>query len=181
MLFRSRLARGRVEPGTLDAFFRQAEGIMRNGIVKDLQGNDLRVRYSNCVRIAVLHHHPYDRRSTTLMENSDEFVEYCLRTGMHLVLFGHDHKEFWLARFGDSELAGQNFHQTIFFCCPSASEFRSDQGFYLFDLDDRGFNFTFYKWRDENFVPGGLDENSQFLRGAPQRFHFSHSLAFMPS
>jgi hypothetical protein len=171
-----RLARGRVESGTLDAFFRQAEETSQNGIVRDLQGNDLRVRYSNCVRIALLHHHPFDRRSTTLMENSDDFVRYCVNAGMHLVLFGHDHKEFWVPCFSDSELAQDNHHQTIFFCCPSASEFRSEQGFYSFDVDRTGFYFRFYKWSHGNFALGGLDENNRFLPGAPQQFFFNRPL-----
>jgi 3',5'-cyclic AMP phosphodiesterase CpdA len=168
-----RLARGRVEPGTLDSFYRQAEQIERSGTVRGLRGGTMRVRYKNCLRIALLHHHPFDCCSTTLMENSDEFVRYCVRAGMHLVLFGHDHKEFWVPRFGQSVLDPNPYHQTIFFCCPSATEFRSEQGFYSFHVDQQGVNFAFYKWLNGNFVPGGLDENNHFLRGAPQRFHFS--------
>jgi hypothetical protein len=140
--------------------------------VNDFLGNQLVVNYSNCVRIALLHHHPFDRRSTTLMENNEAFVHYCVRAGMHLVLFGHDHKEFWVPRFGRCDLTGNANHQTLFFCCPSASEYRSEQGFYSFDLDRVGFNFTFYKWRDRHFAAGGLDENNRFLPGGPQRFYF---------
>jgi 3',5'-cyclic AMP phosphodiesterase CpdA len=174
-----RLARGRIDEGARDHFFKIARDINQagsSGVVSDFLGNPLNVTYSNCVRIALLHHHPFDRRSTTLMENNEEFVDVCVRAGMHLVLFGHDHKEFWVPKHGRSVITGDNNHQTIFFCCPSASEYRSEQGFYSFDLDCGGFRFTFYKWKDRQFTAGGLDENSRFLPGGPQRFYFNRRL-----
>jgi hypothetical protein len=168
-----------VEQGALDYFYDElASSLSPTGEVEDIRGNDpLKVRYSNCVRIVLLHHHPFDRRSTTLMENSKEFVRFCIKAGMHLVLFGHDHKEFRVARFGKSELTQDDHHQTIFFCCPSASEYRSEQGFYSFDLDQTGFYFTFYKWKDRHFAAGGIDENDRFLGGAGQRYYFNRPLA----
>jgi len=169
-----RLARGRIDQGAMDYCYQLARDISQagaGGVVTNLQGNPMTVRYSNCVRIALLHHHPFDCQSTTLMENNKEFVRFCVRAGMHLVLFGHDHKEFWVPQFGRCDLTGKDNHQTLFFCCPSASEYRSEQGFYSFDLDPPGFNFTFYKWRGRQFVAGGLDENSRFLAGGPQRFY----------
>ncbi|MGV7216184.1 metallophosphoesterase family protein [Bradyrhizobium sp. UFLA05-112] len=171
----NRLARGRVEHGTLDAFMNQARAIEASGVVRSLGGEELHVRYSNCVRVALLHHHPFDRHRTTLMENAAEFKEYCIKAGIHIVLFGHEHKEFRAHDFGASELAPDANHQVIFFCCPSASEYASEQGFYEFAFDGNGFDFTFHKWLNRQFELGGLDEN-RFLRNAPQRYHFSRPL-----
>jgi len=171
-----RLARGRLEHGALDSFMRKARAIQDDGIVRNLGGGaDLRVRYSNCVRVALLHHHPFDRHGTTLMENSTEFKEFCTRAGIHVVLFGHEHKEYRAQDFGASELAPDPNHQTVYFCCPSASEYSSAHGFYEFTFDSIGFDFTFHKWRNMQFEPGGIDENS-FLPGAPQRYPFSRTL-----
>ena len=144
-----------------------------------LDGTKLNVRYENCVRIAVLHHHPLDGSSTTLMENSEQFMKYCVELGMHLVLFGHDHQEFWQPRSDFARLTNHQDHQTLFFCCPSATEYDSENEFYTFELDTTGFLFNCYKWNSQAkaFVASGLNERGGFVRdGLLHRIPFSHPL-----
>jgi hypothetical protein len=61
--FWQKTAGGRLEHGELDALFDAARHISENGVVNSIDGGTLNVRYSNCVRAAVLHHHPLDERS----------------------------------------------------------------------------------------------------------------------
>jgi hypothetical protein len=174
-----KLARGRLEPGDLDTMFHQANDISNRGTVTALDGTTLNVRYSNCVRVAILHHHPLDVDKNTLMENNEDFIEYCFKAGIHLVLFGHDHKEYWLTRYGNAELpVAEPDHCVHFFCCPSASEYSSENGFYTFEFDAYSVEFCFYKWNAtlKDFESGGLDFYSRFRRGAPQRFDFAQQL-----
>lgn len=175
-----RLARGRLEPGEVDTAVVQARRILNNRSVTALDGRStLNVRYSNCVRVALLHHHPLDLHPNTLMENSDEFIDRCFQAGIHLVLFGHDHKEFWLTRYGTADLptADPN-HCVHFFCCPSASEYASENGFYIFEFDQDAIEFCFYKWDPtlRNFEAGGLDYFNRFRSGPPQRFDIGRRL-----
>jgi hypothetical protein len=174
-----RLARGRLEAGDLDTFLHQANEISRGGPVKALDGTDMFVRYSNGVRVAVLHHHPMDRDPLTLMENHEAFVQYCFKAGIDLVLFGHDHKEYSFSKPGNSELPVMGaYHEMHLFCCPSASEYSSENGFYTFEFDRSSILFCFYKWSDEarDFVSGGLDFYDRFRPGPPQRFDLATRL-----
>ncbi|MEY9543102.1 putative phosphodiesterase [Bradyrhizobium diazoefficiens] len=175
-----RLARGRLEVGDLDTFLYQANKIFPNGSVKALDGSDMNVRYSNCVRVAVLHHHPMDGNSLTLMENHEAFVQYCFRAGIDLVLFGHEHKEYSFTKPGVSELPVLGAHHEVhLFCCPSASEYSSENGFYTFEFDEVSIQFCFYKWNDEacDFISGGLDSYDRFKPGPRQRFNLARPLA----
>ncbi len=65
------------------------------------------------------------------------------------------------------------------FCCPSASECDSDNGFYTFDFGQTGFVFRFYKWDHgmEAFAVGRLHENNTFLRDRPAKILFSQPLS----
>lgn len=177
----NRIARGRLSDGDCESFVEKVQELTPSGIVAALDGSELNVNYANCVRIAVLHHHPLDDNSTTLMENSELFMKNCVKLGMHLVLFGHDHREFWHLREGFAQPTNDLGHHTLFFCCPSASEYSSKNGFYTFDLDTTGFLFDFYKWdeRAKAFVVGGLNEENRFVRDELYRFPFSHPLRVM--
>ena len=100
------------------------------------------------------------------MENSSEFISYCLRAGIHLVLFGHDHHEFSHTCSVSAELTNGSNHKMTFFCCPSASEYASQYGFCTFKFDTHGYDFSFYKWNDriKEFEAGGLDQDNRFVR-----------------
>jgi len=65
-----------------------------------------------------------------------------------------------------------------FFCCPSASEYSSENGFYTFEFDESSIQFCFYKWNDElrDFASGGLDFYDRFRPGPPQRFDLGRQL-----
>jgi hypothetical protein len=154
-----KIARGRLSDGDCGTFYEKAEKVQDTGRVAALHGAELNVRYENCVRVAVLHHHPFDNSRTTLMDGSEKFTLQCLNTGMHLVLFGHDHKEFWEKASGASMSMDDQNHVTLFLCCPSASECASKCGFYTFEFDTAGFVFDFYKFDDRTkaFAPASLD------------------------
>lgn len=151
-----RIARGRIENEECRWIVDTALALRENGRVESIDGTPIRIDFDNCVRIAVLHHHPFDEGFTSLMENNAKFVEYCFRGGIDVVLFGHDHKEFYKARFSDQPLdvpsTGSPIHWITFLCCPSASEYSSDNGFYTLDVSDTGYTFQLYKWQQSQFV-----------------------------
>src|SRR6185503_15173722 len=92
-----------------------AEKIKNEGFAPGSSGEHLRVDYNNCVKIAVLHHHPVDflgegvlltdaeesaRRlrleadavdEWTLLENRERFLKACYSAAINMVLFGHQH------------------------------------------------------------------------------------------
>jgi hypothetical protein len=181
------IARGRLEGGVNDRFLRKAREIAEKNKVSAIDGTILDVRYSNCVRVAALHHHPIDDNPNTLMENSKEFIDCCLQTGMHVVLFGHKHLEFWGTCFGKSEITGTRRHKMTLFCCPSASEYSSESGFFLFDFSKTSppltkgrswLDYGFYKLgkNETSFQIGRLDRKNKFKRGKRGRIVFSHPL-----
>jgi 3',5'-cyclic AMP phosphodiesterase CpdA len=148
-------ARGRLEAAACRDLVDFSRKVQSDKTVKTLDGADMRINFDTCIRIAVLHHHPMDNRNTTLMENRNQFIEYCFRAGIDLILFGHDHRQYikYLDGYGPHDvLSVGNPHRVYFFCCPSTSEFSSKNGFYIFDFwwDNKraGFDFSLYEWQE---------------------------------
>lgn len=173
-----RVARGRLEPGDCDRFLKLARDVQNTGRVQGLDGKSMCVRYSNCVRVVALHHHPFDTRSTTLLENSDEFRRCCFEAGVHLALFGHEHEEYYAMQIGASNMCSDTYHKVVYLCCPSASVYNSRHGFYHFHFDTSGFRHTYFRWDDRElaFIVGSLDIDSSFQRGVCTRHDFSKPL-----
>jgi hypothetical protein len=172
------IARGRVEHGEIDFLWRKSKDINDNGTVPAMDGTVLNVRYSNCVRVAVLHHHPKDDNPNTLMENSDDFIEYCFQAGIHLVLFGHGHREFCHTLYGNSRLTKTSPHKMTLFCCPSATEYSSVNGFFIFDFDITRIRYLLYKWSEiaKAFCFGRLDGRDRFKPGFMGEIQFGEPL-----
>jgi 3',5'-cyclic AMP phosphodiesterase CpdA len=148
-----RIARGRLEGRECRWLEDKAKELERTGQVQALDGGTLNIDYGKCVRLAVLHHHPYDGANTTLMENSQLFIRHCFRAGVDLVLFGHDHKEFYWPEYSHDPAAVSSApspHWVQFFCCPSATEYAEKKnGFYVFDFHDTHYTVQLHEWKED--------------------------------
>lgn len=148
---------GRLEAGDCDKMFHLALDAASKGKVESLNGDLIDINYQDCVRIAVLHHHPFDSNHTTLMENSDIFQENCVRSGINIVLFGHDHHAFVGTKFGYSQITNDNNHKVTFLCAPSATEYSSKNGFYTLEFGKNDVKCNMYQWDGiKRFVRGAL-------------------------
>ncbi len=142
-------ARGRIDDSECRELIRLSQDVSRSGTVTGLHGETLHVDFDRAVRVAVLHHHPFDDNPTTLMENSELFLDSCVEAGIDIVLFGHDHRAFF--RF-ITVPAGRMY----LFCCPSTTEYSAQNGFYVFDFyrdgGTVGFNFELHEWNGTAFA-----------------------------
>jgi hypothetical protein len=109
---------------------------------------------------------------------TETFVQYCFKAGIDLVLFRHDHKESAFSTSANSELPALGYHEMHLFCCPSASEYSSENGFYTFEFDASSIQLCFYKWNDGecDFASGGLDFYDRCRPGLPQKFNLARRL-----
>jgi 3',5'-cyclic AMP phosphodiesterase CpdA len=145
---KKRFACGRLENRECRWLEDTVKDLIGSNQVKDLNGQTIPIDFNKCVRIAVLHHHPLDKSSTTLMENSSLFIRYCFKAGIDLVLFGHDHKEFYWPEYTTqpSSLPSVSSSQWLqFFCCPSTTEYSAKNGFYVFDFYTSHFTCELYE------------------------------------
>jgi hypothetical protein len=160
-----RIARGRLEAVECRKLLKLANKIIETREVEGFDGQTIPVDFHKCIRIAVLHHHPLDVRGTTLMENNEMFIGYCFKAGIDLVLFGHDHKKFYLPRYTEEPaevISVGNPHWIHFFCCPSTSEYSAKNGFYIFDFNHDHFTFQLFEWEKGSFVPYAGNKESSF-------------------
>lgn len=189
----SATAHGMIEPEEISKALGEARSIAQNRSVKGLNGQYLAFDPAKTIRIAILHHHPFvtieaekeaqDRIEgffrhpvKTLkrawrshesfiveMDNADDFLQGCLDIGIQLVLFGHQHDQYYrIVRqegrisidtpFGASPAAIHGF------CCPSALEHTEpENGFYVFDfLDEKTVSFDFYSSKRNEKGESGL-------------------------
>jgi len=153
----SRIAQGKVLDAECDWLVSQSHEIARKNMVETYHGRQL-----NCTeatpRVALLHHHPIQVQVSdsklTRLRNGEKFVEACFRAKINLVLFGHEHVEY----FESKHQRGHNVH---FMCCPSTSEYKSDPaGFFVLNLHERGFQVSVYHWQKATGIFGHINEHS---------------------
>jgi predicted phosphodiesterase len=145
-------ARGRIEHAECEWLVDEADRIAEKSQIAGLDGSEMSIQYDKAVRIALIHHYPvranerlHLRDQTTLMEQSELFVEACLDARVDLVLFGHQHQTYRDERV-------KNGHRTYFFCCPSTAEYSAeDAGFYSFSFHEDYFQEALYCWRKPFF------------------------------
>lgn len=124
----------------------------QDGIVKDLDGNDMEFDPQTAIAVAMLHHHPIKdpdpppqglrRRAyqwtigdrAMKLHGGKEFMAACHEAGVHVVLFGHKHD-----RYSDHFQApsGSLMPRTgiHYFCCPSTMKSGEEyNGFYLHEF-----------------------------------------------
>jgi hypothetical protein len=135
-----------------------AKKIVKDRQVDELNGSPLEINPDNCIRIAVLHHHPVadpktadEQEKFKYMENNEYFVENCFKAGIQLVLFGHQHWRYqvkldhapYLKREFDKLPIGPRvssapkspfgeWQDLYFVCAPSTLEYSAKNGFYLY-------------------------------------------------
>jgi 3',5'-cyclic AMP phosphodiesterase CpdA len=168
------IATGRIEEAEIRCLEELAKKVARDQVVNDLYGKPLTFDRNNTIRIAVLHHHPFAtlaaeqdaqqstdwrhpvkavarilrRTDASLMQlkNADSFVHGCLRAGIQVLLFGHQHVPYYRAAGignpDDIPLIDTPFGKRPGvihgFCCASTTEHLArESGFYVFDFFDR--------------------------------------------
>jgi hypothetical protein len=89
------------------------------------------------------------------MVNHETFVRFCFKTGINLVLFGHEHIQYGLEKSpppGTPDTPIGPPSVVRFLCCPSAFEYSQDNnGFFLIDFDRDGIEVTLYEWDSFGF------------------------------
>jgi hypothetical protein len=159
-----RIARGRIETAECRWLVDCTTRLRNDGNVPGLDGGQMIIDFERCIRIAVLHHHPFDANRMTMMENNEEFIEYCFKARIDLVLFGHDHRKYFDARW---DMVDGEKRWIYFYCCPSASEYTSQNGFYTFDFGTQDCTFRSFDWSNGSFVE--RESESHTWAYAPRR------------
>ena len=147
-----------------------AKQVAEKKIVDRLVGDPITFDPSRTVRIALLHHHPVvtyhretlvrrkglfargidlvreyrDNREASLvqMKGGDEFLAGCLRMGIQLVCFGHQHYPYRRLVAADKRTTiatpfGNRVAALRAFCCPTALQYDAKgNGFYIYDIVD---------------------------------------------
>ncbi|MGH9871196.1 MAG: metallophosphoesterase family protein [Pyrinomonadaceae bacterium] len=154
-----RIARGRIENAECRWLASQIETITKSGRLDSLDGGSVAIDYENAVRIAVLHHHPimkYPRKvfdRWTQMENAPAFVNACFDAGMDLVLFGHEHQDYWTHEQRLARTTPGKPHGIYFICCPSTAEFsETNNGFFYIDFNTDHFVVRACTWNGKSFI-----------------------------
>jgi DNA repair exonuclease SbcCD nuclease subunit len=158
-----RIARGQVTKSECQWLDREASRLVQEKKVKGLDGEWIDFDPDNCIRLAVLHHHPVvdaDKAQTfryklTYMENYEVFVDHCLRAGMNLVLFGHQHLQYNLKHSPSDSITKTPFgrpNEVYFLCCPSTLEYSEKRnGFYVMNFDSKRIDVELYEWNQTAF------------------------------
>jgi hypothetical protein len=150
-----RIARGEVSRAECDWLLEHSQKIAADEAV----GGEP-IDLGNCVRIAVLHHHPVlpsrDSPSDRLkeMENGEAFRRACVEAGMNMVLFGHQHFAYQVQ--GVLGQAGQTpfgpAAPVYFLCCASTTEYSTrEPGFYVYDVNADGCDVYQFRWEGDGF------------------------------
>lgn len=154
-----RIARGRIENAECRWFTTQAQTIKKSGRVDSLDGRSLSIDYENTVRIAVLHHHPIMKTPRerfdkwTEMENSAAFVDACFEAEIDIVLFGHEHQDYWAHEQRAMTSTTGKTHGIYFICCPSTAEFsETNNGFFYIDFNIEHFVVRACTWNGKSFI-----------------------------
>jgi 3',5'-cyclic AMP phosphodiesterase CpdA len=153
-----RIARGRVEDEECQWLTELPRFVKAAREIPSVAGAPVEVDYESAIRIVVIHHHPVSVRldgklsSLTLMENHKAFVRACLDARIDIVLFGHEHTEYYCAKPIPVDSLSNRHHTTHFFCCPSTSEFHAKKpGFYLFSFERSHVTVTPFSWQKRGF------------------------------
>jgi 3',5'-cyclic AMP phosphodiesterase CpdA len=152
-----KVAQGCVEKAECRWLSQRAEQILTTGSVQALDGQPFTIKRDRVIKIALLHHHPIQVKGRiahlTKLRDHQRFVDACFQASIDLVLFGHEHLEYHHREV-------RNGHQIDFLCCASASEFTSDNGFYLIDFyADKSIKVEPYHW-----IPTGGFVESERVR-----------------
>jgi 3',5'-cyclic AMP phosphodiesterase CpdA len=147
----SRIAQGVLFEAECAWLVDKANEIARTSVVKSHRGAQLKCN-ERTPRVVVLHHHPIQVRAKdstlTRLRNGERFVDACARAKVNLVLFGHEHVEYY-------ESKTQRGHTVHYMCCPSTSEYSSDpSGFYVVDLYEHGYRISRYHWLKKTGIFG---------------------------
>jgi len=159
------IARGEITKEDLEIFKKLVKDASQ-GKVKDKDGKEFKFDSSNTIRIALLHHHPIpiprkpssqkagivrmfkrmfkkEEEWTTALSGSGDFLKACYESGIQLVLFGHDHHQYY-KMWAPKEPKNTEETKDVFeeaneplhlFCCPSTLEINATpNGFYTFDF-----------------------------------------------
>jgi hypothetical protein len=115
---------------------------------------------TNCVRIAVLHHHPLEEDASNSddrlkgMDNNDGFIRACFESGINLVLFGHKHKAYQrtLPNTSGEDTPFGRPGPLHFLCCPTTFEYTArEPGFYVHEIYTDRAEVNQYYWRGAGF------------------------------
>jgi hypothetical protein len=149
-----RIAHGEMTETECNWLLRECVSIGQSATV-----NGQPVNLANCVRIAALHHHPLESpergklANLKGMYNSKLFVEACLKSGMNLVLFGHQHKAYAAtirSQHGNTPFGPPG--PVHFLCCPTTFEYTCRKpGFYLHELYSNRGRVRHYYWEGAGF------------------------------
>lgn len=172
-----RVARGYIGPAQCEGLRNARQQIIEDKRVSGTDGALIDIDYDSAIRIAVIHHHPVlppengvaapdgvfesirnkidGLHDFTLMVNNSEFVGACFDAGIDVVLFGHQHLDYWLPCESDLYSDFHNLqepHKMYFFCCPSTSEYSSESGFNMIHFNLDGFTLVPYRWNGRIFI-----------------------------
>ncbi|MBD0369707.1 MAG: metallophosphoesterase [Pyrinomonadaceae bacterium] len=161
----NRVARGRVEETECQGMLDALNNIKSTREVESIDGGKLEVNYDKTFRIVLLHHHPKRhgrglraavKHATSKMENARLFIRYCFDAHIDLILFGHQHKEYYdiISPTATPDWSPpSDAHDIYYFCCLSTSEYsETDNGFYLIDFYKNEFRVTPYHWTGASFI-----------------------------
>lgn len=155
-----RAAAGMLGKGQIDGLSQLANEIRTNGVVKDFDGTEINVNYDECIKIAVLHHHPVKKdgtidtriASTDNLLDASDFIQACEKADIDITLFGHRHERFIVKRSNKKRSGRSMFHV----CCPTTTEYKGPNGFSIMSIFENHAELDQYDWTNNGFDLTGV-------------------------